>query len=133
MGTYAIEFRFGPGGGWQARCDEGSEISAHARTLAAGRAGMRRALAKAHGCREDEVVLDETVALPPGLTEVLEQVRTLRRRADEERRRSVEATRQAVNRLAQAAPTMGMRDIAMLVGVSYQRVQQLLSHPGPVR
>ena len=87
-------------------------------------------LAEVLGCEEAEVVLAETFELPTGINELLARTREARQRADEGRRQSVESTREAVTRLASEVPQMGMRDIAALVGVSYQRVQQLLSGSG---
>lgn len=129
-------------GGWRGRVQarnglrseegegaEGAEVkvTARGRTLAACRARMRRALAETLGCAEEAMALDESFDLPEGLGEVLESVREVRRQADEHRQRSVVATHEVVTRLAHVEPALGMRDIGQLVGVSYQRVQQLLS------
>ncbi|MFN2503541.1 MAG: hypothetical protein ABR540_04805 [Acidimicrobiales bacterium] len=111
-------------GGWRGRSQD---VTSRGRTLAACRVRMRRALAETRGCREDELALQESFDLPEGLGEVLESVREVRRQADQHRQRSVEVTQEVVTRLAHVEPSLGMRDIGQLVGVSYQRVQQLLS------
>jgi hypothetical protein len=124
--TFQVVFQFDPDGGWWGRCSPG-DVECRARTLAASRLRARRMLAESLGCEEAEVVLSESFDLPGGINDLLARTRAARQRADEERRRSVETTREAVSRLSAEVPQLGMRDIAALVGVSYQRVQQLLS------
>lgn len=129
MQTFQVVFQFGPDGGWWGRCSPG-DVECRARTLAASRLRARRLLAESVGCEEGDVVLAETFDLPAGINELAARTRSVRLRAEQERKRSVETTREAVRRLAAEVPQMGMRDIAALVGVSYQRVQQLLSGNG---
>lgn len=124
--SFEIVFHFRSGSGWQGMYVDGVTVVSRARTLAAMRAQLRSRLAATHGCPEDDVLLEERFELPPGLGELVHSARETRQRVDEERRRSAEITREAVLRLAAEVPGMGMRDIATLVGVSYQRVQQLL-------
>lgn len=126
MRSFHIVFHYRSGSGWQGTYVDGVTVVSRARTLAAMRAQLRQSLAAAHDCGEDDVSLEETFQLPTGLGELIEAARVTRQRADEERRRSAEMTREAVVRLANEVPGMGMRDIATLVGLSYQRVQQLL-------
>lgn len=76
----------------------------------------------------------ERVELPPPLAEAVESARRERDAAVEQQLRSREAVQAAVVLLAhELQGKVGMRDIARLVGVSHQRVQQVLSQaPGRV-
>jgi hypothetical protein len=124
---YEVLIRFGGGAGWQCDCPAAADLHVEARTLESLRTRMRAEIARAEECQPEDVQLDEVLEWPSGWGELLEQVRAARLRAGEERRRSAALTQQTVRSLAEAAPELGMRDIAALVGVSYQRVQQLLS------
>ncbi len=130
MATFPVTYRWSETGGWLALTPLLADDVRCWRTLSTCRAALRRALAEVTGCDADDVVLEETYELPDGLTDVLAEVRAARRAAEEQRNRSIEVTRQAVVRLADVRPHMGMRDMGELVGVSYQRVQQLLSGHG---
>jgi hypothetical protein len=128
--AFPVVYRWGEPGGWVASTPLLDLEVRCWRTLATCRSEMRRLLAEKAGCSEREVVLEETFDLPEGLAEVLADVRAARREASEQRQRSLEVTRDAVRRLADVEPRLGMRDMGELVGVSYQRVQQLLSDEG---
>jgi hypothetical protein len=133
VATFPVTYRWSDTGGWLALTPLLDDDVRCWRTLSTCRTALRRGLADLAGCPEDDVVLDETFELPGGLDDVLAEAREARRAADEQRQRSLEVTREAVVRLARVRPQIGMRDMGELVGVSYQRVQQLLSAHGDGR
>lgn len=68
------------------------------------------------------------IELPPVLDQLVESARQHREVALAAQRSSTEATQDAISRLSSGlAGSVSMRDIAQLVGVSHQRVQQVLS------
>jgi hypothetical protein len=94
--------------------------------LARCRANIRRALTTPDGRR---LPWEERLELPAPLAELVDEARRQREAALVQQRRSQEATQVAIYRLAdELIGKLGMRDIARLLGVSHQRVQQVLAN-----
>ncbi|MEA2828308.1 MAG: hypothetical protein QOG43_2747 [Actinomycetota bacterium] len=126
MEREVIVLRLGAAGDWEATIFGQAEPMCGGSNLARCRAGIRRALISPDGGRRP---WDERVELPAALAEVVEAARREREAALEQQRRSQDATQVAVFRLAEELMgKLAMRDIARLVGVSHQRVQQVLAH-----
>jgi hypothetical protein len=130
MEAHVIVLRLGDSGDWVATLVGQDQPVGEGANLARCRAAVRRALTSAEG---ERLPWEERLELPAGLAEIVEEARRQREAALEQQRRSLEATQVAVFRLAgELTGRLGMRDIARLVGVSHQRVQQVLSNqPGP--
>jgi hypothetical protein len=120
-----IVLRLADSGEWVATVVGQSEPLCGGPNLARCRAGIRRALTSPEGGRQP---WEERLELPAGLGELVDEARRQREATLEQQRRSREATQVAVYRLAaELMGKVGMRDIARLVGVSHQRVQQVLA------
>jgi hypothetical protein len=126
MEPRVIVLRLGASGDWEATIAGQADPICGGANLARCRAGIRRTLSASGGPR---VQWDEQLVLPAALAQVVEEARREREAALEQQRRSMEATQAAVYRLAdELMGKLGMRDIARLVGVSHQRVQQVLAN-----
>ena len=75
---------------------------------------------------EDDVgSLDVVVTPPPGVADLLQAVETSVAAADEAARAAAETRREAVELLRAAG--LPLRDVGALIGVSHQRVSQILN------
>ena len=110
---------------WIARVPDVSGCHTYGRTLDQARRRIREAL----GLWVDDAAtaeLDEEIHLPRRARQVLRRSVTLRERAIRERAEAQAATADAASILVDELD-LGMRDAAELLGVSHQRVQQLLA------
>lgn len=92
--------------------------------LERARANIKEALALILDVNEDSFDLDESFTLPPEVVTSLETGRTLREFASITAALSMVSTREAVDLLVSGLG-LSFRDTAHLVGISFQRVQQL--------
>lgn len=101
-------------------------VYTHGRTLAKAEANAREALAVWFDVDdEDSFVLLPTITLEPRL---ISKALEARRRREELRDKEAEAAKLTTEAVADlAAKGLSTRDIAYIVGISYQRVQQLLA------
>lgn len=114
-------------GAWIARVPDVPGCHTYGRTIEQARRRIREALSlwiKA----ADEATFDEEIHLPQHARAVLRRSRALRERVQRDRVESHAATAHAASVLVDELD-LGMRDAAELLGVSHQRVQQLLSEP----
>ena len=72
----------------------------------------------------ERATLVEDVRLPPAVRRQIRRVATVRERAEKLRAKAQEATRAAVGQLTGQAG-LSVRDAAEMLGISFQRVQQL--------
>jgi predicted RNase H-like HicB family nuclease len=75
----------------------------------------------------DRAELVEEVRLPAAVKQAIGRSRTSRVEAEEQRAKAQEATSRAARTLVDELH-LGLRDAAELLGLSHQRVQQLIRH-----
>jgi predicted RNase H-like HicB family nuclease len=112
-------------GAWLASVLDVPGCHTHGRTIDQARRRIRQAL----GLWVDDaekVEFDEQIQLPWRARQALRRSEALRKRARRERAEAQAATADAASVLVDELE-MGMRDAAELLGVSHQRVQQMLS------
>jgi len=112
---------------WFVRCPEVRGAHSHGRTLASARSNIREAIALVLELPDDtDFDLIEVIRVSdPALQSALDRARNLRQRARELDEQSQTATLEAVAASDSSEDSIGMRDIADLLGISHQRVQQL--------
>lgn len=124
---YRAIFQRDDNGSWFVRVPQVQGAHSHGRTLERATANIREATALALDVDEDSFEVDRQLDLPDEMNELLEYVHLSRGEAEEARMRALAATSMAADRLAQMG--LSLRDAAELLGVSFQRVQQLRHHP----
>jgi predicted RNase H-like HicB family nuclease len=120
--TYTVTYERDADGWWVAEVKELPECHTQGKSIAQARDRIREAMELFDVPRSVE--LEEIIQLKAPMTNA--ELRKLReKREDAERRlsESVAATKSAVVRLAKAG--LSRRDIGELLGLSFQRVQQL--------
>jgi predicted RNase H-like HicB family nuclease len=112
---------------WFVRCPEVPGAHSHGRTLASARSNIREAIALVLDLPDDtDFDLTEVIRVSDtALQSALNHARDLRQRARELDEQSQAATMEAVAASDDSEDSIGMRDIAELLGISHQRVQQL--------
>lgn len=127
--TYNVTFERDSNDRWFVRCPEVRGAHSHGRTLASARSNIREAIALVLDIKDEtEFDLVETVhLLDSGLQVALNTARDLRQRAVDLEAEASSATIDAVAASANSEDSLGMRDLADLLGLSHQRVQQLAS------
>jgi predicted RNase H-like HicB family nuclease len=123
--TYKAVFELDEGGWWLARIPSVHGCHTQGRTLDQARRRLREAL----GLWIDDpqrVVFDEEIRLPRGYKAVITRSRRARERAEQERAQAQQETTNAARTLV-GELGIGMRDAGELLGLSHQRVQQLVS------
>jgi predicted RNase H-like HicB family nuclease len=123
-GKYKVIFERDEGGAWLARVPSVRGAHTHGRTLDQARRRIREAL-ELWVDDADSAELVEEIRLPARVQKAIRNSRELRSRADRERERAREETREAARALVEELD-LGLRDAAELLGLSHQRVQQLV-------
>ncbi|HEY3017255.1 MAG TPA: type II toxin-antitoxin system HicB family antitoxin [Gaiellaceae bacterium] len=123
MKTYTAIFERDESGAWLARIPSIRGCHTHGRTLEQTRSRLREAL-----ClwidRPEEAVFEEEIRLPADLKAAVRRSRRTRERSERERESAQEQTRAAAEALVRAG--VSLRDAGELLGLSHQRVQQLV-------
>jgi predicted RNase H-like HicB family nuclease len=119
----AIFERDAESGAWLARVPSVRGCHTYGRTLEQARGRLREALAL-WVARPDQAVIEEEIRLPPDLTAAIQRSRRTRERAEREREHAQEETRAAAKALIDEG--VSLRDAGELLGLSHQRVQQLV-------
>jgi len=127
--TYQVTYDRDDNHRWLVRCPEVTGAHSHGRTLASARSNIREAIALVLDLPDDtDFDLAEVIRVSdPGLQRALDHARDLRQRARELDEQSRAATLEAVAASDNSEDSIGMRDIAELLGISHQRVQQVAS------
>ncbi len=123
--TYKATFRPDDNGWWFIDVPELPGCHSQARTIASGRDHIREAISLVANIDLDTFDVDVDYELPKAQQAVIAKARRARERAAE----ATQATEAAVRALQQGSAKLGIRDVAELVGVSYQRVAQILKRP----
>jgi predicted RNase H-like HicB family nuclease len=124
MPEYRVVIERDESGAWIARIPEIRGCHSYGRTLEQARRRIREALSlwvddagTAH--------LDVQIRLPQDVRRELRRSASARERAERDREQATAVTRQAATALVRDL-RLGMRDAAELLGISHQRVQQLV-------
>ena len=110
-------------GSWLARIPSVRGCHSYGRTLEQARARLREALGLWID-RPEDVVIEETIRLPANLRTAIERSRRTRERAEREQNNAQTQTRAAAEALVDEG--VSLRDAGELLGLSHQRVQQLV-------
>jgi len=123
MKTYKAIFERDESGSWLARIPSVRGCHSYGRTLEQARARLREALGLWID-RPEDVVIEETIRLPADLRTAIERSRRTRERAEREQNNAQTQTRAAAEALVDEG--VSLRDAGELLGLSHQRVQQLV-------
>jgi predicted RNase H-like HicB family nuclease len=122
--AYRVIFDRDESGSWLARVPSVPGCHTHGRTLEQARRRVREALgAWVDDAETAELV--EDIRLPRPVREAVRRSRVARRRAERERATAHEETAEAALALVEHFG-VGLRDAGELLGLSHQRVQQLV-------
>lgn len=132
MARYTVRYeRDADSGWWVAQVKEEPAAITQGRTIAQARERIREALAVAldDDRAAGKAVLVDEVALPPRARRALQVARKARERSAAEGERARGLTAEAVALLT-GRLGLSRRDVAELLGISFQRVQQLSHENG---
>jgi predicted RNase H-like HicB family nuclease len=123
--TYRVQFTRDESGWWQAAVPAVRGCHTQGRTIDEARRRVREAL----GLFVDNVknvTLTDDVRMPKRVADAVKKYRVARQRADREQQQASATARRAVKALAGGRLHLSRRDAGQVLGISAQRVQQLL-------
>jgi predicted RNase H-like HicB family nuclease len=123
MKEYKAIFERDESGAWLAHVPSIRGCHTYGRTLEQARSRLREALGLWIS-RPERAVIKEDIRLPADLRAAVQRSRRKRERAERERENAQEETRAAAEALVDEG--MSLRDAGELLGLSHQRVQQLV-------
>jgi len=132
MKTYKATFRPDDNGWWFIDVAELPGCHSQARNIASGRDHIREAISMVTNADLDTFDVDVAYELPKAQQAAVTKARRTRERATEAAQRATEAAvaaEAAVRALQEGPRKLALRDVAELVGVSHQRVAQILKRP----
>ena len=129
MKTYHVAYERDESGWWVASVREVRGCHTQGRTVDEARRRIRGAMELLVDNARAAKLIDD-VKLPVTAAKAIRAYTTLRNRADREDRRASLAARRAVRLLRGGKLKMSARDAARLLGVSHQRVHQLVHDEG---
>lgn len=129
MKTYHVGYDRDESGWWVASVREVRGCHTQGRTVDEARRRIREAMDLFVDDARSAKLVDD-VKLPVTAAKAIRAYTTLRKRADREDRRALLAARRAVRLLRGGKLRMSARDAARLLGVSHQRVHQLVHDKG---
>jgi predicted RNase H-like HicB family nuclease len=124
--TYRAVFELDESGAWIVRIPAIRGCHTYGRTLNQARRRIREALSLWVDDAEDALI-EEQVRLPATARLALQRAKRARERAERAQSRAQEETERTARALLDELG-IGMRDAGELLGLSHQRVQQLVRH-----
>ena len=121
--SYTAIFERDESGSWLARIPSIRGCHTYGRTLEQARTRLREALGLWID-RPEHAVIEEAIRLPADLRTAIQRSRRTREHAEWERENAQEQTRAAAEALV--GEGLSLRDAGELLGLSHQRVQQLV-------
>lgn len=128
MKTYRINIEMDTNGWWFVDALDVAGAHSQGQTLAAARRNIREAIVLMEdlpASAKDGIELVESIQFPAAISTALDAVRHWRSEADAANAKLRETTGDALKALTKEYPDLGLRDLAELLGLSYQRVAQL--------
>lgn len=125
MKTYTARLEREKDGRWTVELAEEPRVHTWAKTVDQALARVREAAALWFDVNEDKIELVPQPVLPKTTGRTVEQARQARQEARNADRRAVEQNKKAAAALT--ARGISMRDAAAILGISHQRVHQLLA------
>jgi predicted RNase H-like HicB family nuclease len=129
MRTYHVTYERDESGWWVASVREVRGCHTQGRTVDEARRRIREAMELFVTNARSARLVDD-VKLPATAAKAIRAYAMLRKRADQEDHRAALAARRAVRLLRGGKLKMSARDAARLLGVSHQRVHQLVHDEG---
>jgi predicted RNase H-like HicB family nuclease len=129
MSVYHVDYERDESGWWVASVREVRGCHTQGRTVDEARRRIRKAMDLFVDDARSAKLIDD-VKLPAPASKAIRLYAALRKQADRENRRAVLAVRRAVRLLRGGKLKMSARDAARLLGVSHQRVHQLVQEAG---
>ncbi len=121
--SYTVRYERDSSGWWAASVPDAPGCRTQGRTLRQARRRIREALGLTVK-NAVRVELVDDIRLPGDVRRLIDEQRAARERVEQEQRHAQEAARHAAQRLAKLG--VSMRDAGELLGLSHQRIQQLL-------
>jgi predicted RNase H-like HicB family nuclease len=125
MKTYTARLERDKDGRWNVELEEEPRVHTWGKTVDQALARMREAAALWFQTNENQIELVPHPMLPKTAGRTVEQARQAREHARDADRHALEQTRKAVAALTNRG--ISMRDAAAILGISHQRVHQLLT------
>lgn len=123
--TYRVQYTRDESGWWQATVPDVQGCHTQGRTIAEARRRIREAMALFVD-NAKTVTLKDDVRMPKRVADVVKRYRAARQRAEREQQQASATARRAVKALAGGRLHLSRRDAGEVLGISAQRVQQLL-------
>ena len=131
MKTYTAQLKQEDDGRWTVELEEEPRVHTWGKTVDQALTRMKEAAAMWFETDEASIALVPRPVLPKATGRTVEQARQAREQARAADRQAIERTRKAA--VALAARGISMRDAAAILGISHQRVHQLLTTETPRR
>jgi predicted RNase H-like HicB family nuclease len=124
--AYHVEYERDPSGWWVGSIREVKGCHTQGRTIAETRRRIREALSLFVDGAERAKLVD-AVRIPAGEKRLLKAYETARQKAESENRKASAVARRAAKALAGGRLRLSRRDAGEILGLSHQRVQQLIA------
>ena len=131
MKTYIARLEIEDDGRWTVELEEEPRVHTWGKTVDQALVRMREAAALWFQVAENQIELIPRPMLPKTTAQTVERARRAREQARSADRLAVEQTRKAAAALTRRG--ISMRDTAAILGISHQRVHQLLKSEPPSR
>jgi predicted RNase H-like HicB family nuclease len=131
MKTYTAQLEREKDGRWSVELEEEPRVHTWGKTVDQALTRVREAAALWFQTDEDRIELVPHAMLPKATGKTVEQARQAREQAHNADRLAIEQTRKAAAALTSRG--ISMRDAATILGISHQRVHQLLVPDTPQR
>ncbi|MFV1971157.1 MAG: type II toxin-antitoxin system HicB family antitoxin [Acidimicrobiia bacterium] len=127
--TFRVVYERDDNGRWFVRCPDVQGAHSHGRTLPSSRENIREAIAIVLDLEDDTSFgLSEEIRLRDSdLQQAIDEATSQRADARRLERLAAQATREAISESTASKDALSNRDLAELLGLSHQRVQQLAS------